>query len=120
MRIHEYLVLWSLSKIQWGGKVWRTRKTCGFVIVCEYMGILCSWECVCVCSMCPLPGLWLSHQCSDDFICSETLQIFGEELLALADSREKRVTSSKQITHTLPSHKLRLTRQGHSSSHMEK
>lgn len=65
------------------------------------------------------PSLWLSHQCSDDFICAQTLQIFGEELLALTDSREKRVTSSKQVTLTLPRHKLKLTLQGHSSTCMK-
>lgn len=98
----------------------RCYKTCGFGVVRKYMRVLCILGiCVCVYSVCPLPGLWLSHHCSDDFICAQTLQIFGEELLALTDSREKRVTSSKQITHTLPSHKLILTLQGHSGTHMK-
>lgn len=35
----------------------------------------------------------------------------------MADSREKRVTSSKQITHTLPSHKLRLALKINSDSY---
>lgn len=94
-------------------------KTCGFGTVCKYIRRYLlhtgNMRVFIICAPCPA----CVTQCSDDFICAQTLQIFGEELLALTDSREKRVTSSKQVTHTLPSHKLKLTLQGHSSTHMK-
>lgn len=82
------------------GLVWKIRcyKICGSGIVCKYMGILCILG-ICVCLYVPL---WFCHQCSDELICAQTLQIFGSELLALADSREK-----SELIQTNPSHTAR-------------